>query len=335
MNLFNILIIFFITVVIAFLFGIVLISLIDNRLTNIQLNIPKQDVIIKYPIEYFKNNENKENKENNENNKNKKEEIKTNKKNEGEMIKWRAYNNMQKKFEYENDSQNDSQSDSQSDSVLRPYDNNETLLEKFNDLSNKDDNNVCYLNHEHNKNKTSARCQYGVTNYADPIDMSPLDKKIFRNNYPPNMTMQDYINWLYTYIGSEDQLTYDHLKNLEKLKRGKKLIEKNGVCPPPVMYNTQNRAKDYFEKMYNDENEFNIAPPLNSASASIIGFNYNEYPEFSQNKDVYGTCGSLRNSDIYLKKTAKMVDNYILPKDSNNLGNDKLFEKYYKKNIEI
>ena len=71
MNLLNILIIFFITIVIAFLFGIVLISLIDNRLTNIQLNIPKQDVIIKYPIEYFKNNEN------NENNESKKEEIKT------------------------------------------------------------------------------------------------------------------------------------------------------------------------------------------------------------------------------------------------------------------
>jgi hypothetical protein len=95
---------------------------------------------------------------------------------------------------------------------------------------------------------------------------------------------------------------------------------------------TYEATKDYFEKMYNDENEFNIAPPLNSANASIIGFNYNEYPEFSQNKDVYGTCGSLRNSDIYLKKTAKaglsMAHAELALMYSKK--NKKLFSKHYK-----
>jgi hypothetical protein len=33
----------------------------------------------------------------------------------------------------------------------------------------------------------------------------------------------------------------------------------------------------------------------------------------------------------YLIKLNNLSINYILPKDSNNLGNDKLFEKYYKK----
>jgi hypothetical protein len=322
MNFLNISMIFLITIVIAFLFGIVLISVIDNRLTNIKLNIPKQDIIIKYPIEHFadkKTDMDKKKEQTNEQTKEQTEEKKT------ELIKWKAYDAPIKNI---------------TDDTLKGFDQNvdnkEPIIEKFNDLADKNkQDQVCYQNHEHNKNKTSATCVYGVTNYADPIDMSPLDKKIFMTNYPPNMTMQDYINWLYTYIGLEDQLSYTHLKNLEKLKNGKKLIEKKGICPPPPMYNPPNNAKDYFEKLYNDNNEFNIAPPLNSVSASIIGFNYNEYPEFSKNKDVYGTCGTLRNSDIYLKKTAKMVDNYILPKDSNNLGNDKLFEKYYKKNIEI
>ena len=331
MNLLNILMIFFITIVIAFLFGIVLISVIDNRLTNIQLNIPKQDVVIKYPIEYFQNSKDSEEQKDPKEQKEQKDP-KDPKEERSEMIRWRAYNNdIKKNINYQSD-----EISNETETTFKPFDNNETMLEKFNNLLDKEQTEqVCFMNHEHKHNGTSARCQYGVTNYADPVQMSPLDKKIFRNNYPPNMTMQDYINWLYTYVGLEDQLSYDHLKNLEKLKRGKRLIEKKGICPPPVMYKSPNKAKDYFEKMYNDENEFNIAPPLNSPSASIIGFNYNEYPEFSKNKDVYGTCGSLRNSDIYLKKTAKMVDDYILPKDSNNLGNDKLFQKYYKKNIEI
>ena len=39
------------------------------------------------------------------------------------------------------------------------------------------------------------------------------------------MTLQDYINWLYCYMDKEDQLPYNHLRNLEKLKMGKELKE--------------------------------------------------------------------------------------------------------------
>ena len=33
------------------------------------------------------------------------------------------------------------------------------------------------------------------------------------------MTMQDYVNWLYCYSNNEEQLPYNHLKNLYKLKK--------------------------------------------------------------------------------------------------------------------
>ena len=53
-NLIHIVLIFLITICVAYIFGLILINLVDNRLSNIKLNIPKQEVIIKYPEE--KNN---------------------------------------------------------------------------------------------------------------------------------------------------------------------------------------------------------------------------------------------------------------------------------------
>ena len=189
--------------------------------------------------------------------------------------------------------------------------------------------------HIHKKAGNDTKCTYGLTNYADPKDMSPVDFKIFNLNYPPNMTLQDYVNWLYCYIDKEDQLPYNHLKNLEKLKLGKELIEETGVLPPPGYYYPALNAKDYFEKMYNETNEFNIAGPLNSTTGPMLGYNYDEYSEFSQNSDLYGSSGTLRNKDIPLKKDAKKLFNYINPKDSNSLNIDNENQIYRMKNVEI
>jgi hypothetical protein len=40
-NIMHVLLIFFITLIIAYIFGITLVNLIDNRLSKIKLNIPK------------------------------------------------------------------------------------------------------------------------------------------------------------------------------------------------------------------------------------------------------------------------------------------------------
>ncbi len=191
--------------------------------------------------------------------------------------------------------------------------------------------NICFINHNHTKD-----CTYGNTNYADPRTMNTIEKRTFTLNYPQNMTMQDYVNWLYCFIGKEDQLPYNHLKNLEKLKRNIPLIKEDGVCPPPAQYFPPIDSEKYFQNMYNAKNhEIAIAPKLNSTTGSLMPSNYNQYSEFSQNFDVYGSTGNILNPDIAYKKNAKDLDNIIIPKDSNDMDLEKKYKPYFVKNIEV
>ena len=319
----NILLIFVVTFLIAFLFGLVVVKLIDSRLNKINLN-----------IENFKNNESKTNteEEDNENiiHKNEIEVVQSNivQTNSYNISKKNTTNNINYNFDrdyYEQMNKN---------SKIEGFTNMENKSFKQWDIQQKETQ-VCFKNHKHVKDGRDLNCKYGVTNYSDPHDMSPMDYKIFILNYPTNLTLQDYINWLYCFIGKEDELPYNHLKNLEKLKHGKELIVEEGVLPPPGYYYPPLSSEAYFEKMYNDKNEFNLAPPLNSNTGPMIGYNYDEYSEFTQNMDVNGSTGTLRNEDIYLKKNAKKLYNYINPKDSNSLNIDNESEIYRIKNNEI
>ena len=191
--------------------------------------------------------------------------------------------------------------------------------------------NLCFHNHTHSKD-----CIYGNTNYADPRTMSIIEKRTFILNYPPNMTMQDYINWLYCFVGKEDQLPYNHLKNLEKLKKGIHLVKEDGVCPPPAQYFPPLDSEKYFKNMYDAKShEIAFAPKLNSNTGSLVGANFNQYSEFSQNFDVYGSTGSIVNPDIAYKKNAKDLDNIIKPKNGNDLELQKKYKPYFVKNIEV
>jgi hypothetical protein len=311
----NFLFIFLIIIIISYLLGISLINLIDNRLSKIKINIPKQDIVINYPdkdtnnIEKFQNSNKLDvsiNKEiNNNNNKIKKTNFDS---------------------EYYDQMNNDSRVEGFSNTEPPEYKGWKIDKKKIQ---------VCIKNHNHVKNGKDLNCTYGLTNYADPKDMSSIDLNIFILNYPPNLTLQDYINWLYCYIDREDQLPYNHLKNLQKLKQGKELIEEHGILPPPSYNYPPLNSEDYFDKMYNNINEFNIAPPLNSNTASMIGYNYNDYSEFSQNSDIYGSTGVIRNSDIAVKKNVKKLHDFVNPKDSNSLNFDKENEIYRIKNVEV
>ena len=172
-----------------------MINMIDKKLNNINIDI-------KYPnIESFDNNNKNINKKSEDNNKLISESVDETIKvvdtkiidSNGKTVK--EFN----KFKFD----------------MEGFDN-KYLFKSWNIERKK--SNVCYKNHIHIKNGRNTKCTYGVTNYADPKDMSPIDLRIFYLNYPPNITLQDYINWLYCYIGMEDQLPYNHLKNLEKLK---------------------------------------------------------------------------------------------------------------------
>jgi hypothetical protein len=190
--------------------------------------------------------------------------------------------------------------------------------------------NICFQNHQHSK-----ECTYGQTNYADPSTMSIIEKRTFTLNYPPNMTMQDYVNWLYCFIGREDQLPYNHLKNLEKLKKGIPLVKEEGVCPPPPKYFPPLDAEKYFKNMYDTKtNELAYASQLNSTTSSLVGSNYNQYSEFGQNFDVYGNSGMIVNPDIAYKKSARDIDNIIIPKNGNDLDLEKKYKPLFVKQVE-
>ena len=301
---FNLLFILIITILIGYIFGITIVSLIDNRLNKINLKDIKSNDSIEH-VENFKNKSN-------------------------ELTISRTYNSETGEEIKRKYNRHDNKHDNKREDI-EGY-NNESYKEWY---IEKKKTQVCYKNHNHSKDGSSTKCEYGITNYSDPGDMSPIDYKIFNLNYPPNMTLQDYVNWLYCFINKEDQLPYNHLKNLEKLKAGIELIEEEGILPPPGYYYPALNAKDYFDKMYNETNEFNIAAPLNSVTGPMLGYNCNDYSEFSQNSDVYGQSGTIRNEDIYKKKNAKKLYDYINPKDSNSLNINAKNEIYHIKNVEI
>lgn len=216
-------------------------------------------------------------------------------------------------------------------------DNSDFLLEGFDQYENKNreynnkekSSHICYKNHKHNN------CKLGIMNYPEPKDLNEMDYNLFKINYPPNMTMQDYVNWLYCYEKDEDQLPYNHLKNLYKLKKNMPLEEIEGICPPPPYEKSPLESNKYFDKIYNVNNEFRINNNLNSQTGPIMAYNSEEYSDFSQNFDVKGSTSQNRNCDIGLKKTAKELHEFVSSKDSNHLDSSSNYEKYYKKSIEI
>ncbi len=314
----DVLFVFIVTVCIAYIFGFILVKMVDNKMSQIKIEIPSSS------LENFEN-----------------------KKDKNEVIVYQKYDIQQ------DDKGNQTIKNISSMPVDYKFDNqyyqqmNEfNKVEHFsdqptvqpldwtpNDLSQ--NQRTCIKDHVHKKEGRDDSCKYGVTNYADPKDMSPIDLNIYMLNYPPNFTLQDYINWLWCFKDRKTQLTYNHLRNLEKLELGKELKYENGVCPPPSYYHPPMNSEDYFSKLYNNNNEFEIAESLNSTTGPMLGYNFGNYSEFSQNKDVYGLSGELRNPDIGLKKTAADVDNYIIPHDSQNLAIEKAFKPYHVKKVEI
>ena len=296
--------IFLITIIISYLFGLSLINKIEDKLNNIKINIPQQQILVKYPEQKIENFENKVN-----------------------IVESKIYNTEQKDID---------KIDPELDKDF--YNNSELNIEGFEKLKKSNQqswenplksSHICYKNHKHNK------CNLGVMNYADPKDMSSMDYNIFVLTYPSNMTLQDYIHWLWCYNGKEYQLTYNHLKNLEKLKNGEQLIEVKGVLPPPGYEKQALTSEEYFNKMYAINNEFNIAASLNSQTGPMLGANYDQYSEFSQNRDLYGSSSYIRNCDIGQKKNANQLNNFVFPKDSNNLEVDKEYNIYRHKKVEL
>jgi len=304
----HLILILFLILVIFYIFFQNILNKVEQKLNNLNINVQQPKVEVEFP-EHFKNPPTKE-------------QVKT------YIIESQKYNNINGETE-KIDPEIDKDFSSDPDFLFEGFDKHGLKNKDWSVANNQKSSHLCFENHIHEK------CDLGIMNYADPNDLNKMDYNIFKLNYPPNMTMQDYVNWLYCYEGEEYKLPYNHLKNLEKLKKNIQLEEKKGICPPPGYEYAPLSSEKYFDEMYNINDEFNIASKLNSQTGPLMGYNADEYSEFSQNLDVKGTSSYIRNCDIALKKTAKKVRDFVQPKDSNNIEMNKEYEKYYVKDVEI
>jgi hypothetical protein len=145
-----------------------------------------------------------------------------------------------------------------------------------------DGKNTCKSNHQCRCEVGAGKlCQLGPTNYKDPKDMTEKEKTIFKNlsNYD-NFTIQDYKNWLGLYKRDYYLLSDEHLINLRKSLRGEPItlrdIPTGGLRPPMT-------SQKYFAEMYDKLGDLEqIVSPINSSTTGVqVGYNYNEYSDFS------------------------------------------------------
>ena len=262
--------IFFFVVIVAMIFGMTIINVVDKRLSEVTIKIPKQNVVVTLPNgpspvedEGFTSDHTIHSK----------------------PQPPQQQNSKQQKHPLQNPE------DSQVPQT--PFTNGES---------------VCTKQHAHGAG-VGGLCQYGPTNYALPADMSPTDRKVFKVTYPDNMTLQDYINWLWLYNSTPDRLTKDHRKNFEALKRGMVLSYSDmpsSKNSPPL------NSQQYFDKLYDLSGEVNWRLPLNMDTNGLLGYNYSDYSEFGQNFDQMGTSSLLSNPyELPIKQSARLVDSIV------------------------
>lgn len=193
---------FFITLLFAYVIGLTIVSLINKRLTDISINVPPPQVNVQWP-----NSQPKASSIDNQDSHH--EEIKENFSNIPKILVDDDLRGFNSQKEYHDCTEAVSQ----------------IQQEKLEQM-----NRVCMYQHDHNK----YLCTYGKTNYINPSELDPINRRLFQYNYFPNMTLQDYINWLWLYKNESEKLCYEHFRNLEKLKNGQQLRYQKNICPPKI-----------------------------------------------------------------------------------------------------
>jgi hypothetical protein len=148
---------------------------------------------------------------------------------------------------------------------------------------------------------------YGPTNYLDPKDMTIPEKLAYKNMYPANMTLQDYVNWLLLYENQQEYLSIEHVKNIKKILRGEQLVYIAGRLPPPTKISPPLTSSDYFDNLYSNKNIISNPRIGNSIhNDNMMTYNSDDYGDFKDNYDVYGSTGrSDLNPDLPNKKDLK------------------------------
>jgi hypothetical protein len=169
-------------------------------------------------------------------------------------------------------------------------------------------------------------CQYGPTNYKDPKDMTESERKIFKYKYRNDFTLQDYKNWLMLYKDDPQHLRHNHRENLKILLRGGQLTEKD---LPNIRIKPPMDPADYFQKMYQG-GKISVHFPEESATGAMLGYNYNNYDEFipPEKQDQTWVTGIV---DLYRqphKDDAKALNSYLRPEVTVGTERELVGEEY-------
>ena len=125
---------------------------------------------------------------------------------------------------------------------------------------------VCCDNHNHE----NCKCSYGPTNFPNPKNMNGIDRRIFKANYQDNMTIQDYVNWLFLFTDDESSLPYEHYKFYNELKKNRKLKYIKGICPPSARkINKPVTSNEYYKNLYDDLENSNFTKLIHESKIDI------------------------------------------------------------------
>lgn len=257
LKMFGYILVFIVTLIVAYILGLTLVNVVDNRLSNISINVPKQNVTLN--VESFADyNSNSKNNSSNTENKiipHDKPESFADIQQEVKDIKTPPISGV----------------DQNRDFNLRP--------DLFNQTSRQE--NVCIFNHKH------QNCRYGVTNYPEPCDMSPTDRKAFALSYPKNLTLQDYINWLWTNKRNTN-LSKEHMTNLTKIKRRIPLKYEAGVIPPLSNPQDSKTVSEHFANLYKDGFGFKypVTTRLYTDDPNVEAFSASNYEDCETQSDA-------------------------------------------------
>ncbi len=223
---FGYILLFIATIIVAYILGLTLVNVVDKRLSNISINVPKQNVTLN--VEPFSN-----------------PKLKLDSSDSPDLPKSRKYNTT---FKPNNAPTHYADIQQEVTDISTPEING---MDQFRDYRLRPDlfnqssapENVCLINHVH------GNCSYGPTNYQDPSDMTSLERRAFATNYPQNLTIQDYVNWLWS-NKRNPSLSREHMTNLKKIKTNKPLRYEAGVTPPPSKPTNPTTASEHFANLY-------------------------------------------------------------------------------------
>ena len=219
----NIVIIFLIITTFGYLLGLSITNVVDQRLSDIsinlpKINLPKQTIYVNFDMESIRNQKSDQLKSIKIDN-----EFKSNQSDQGPNFELKPTN-----------------------PTIKPL-NQTQLTEGF---TNKNDNETT-IEDKKIIQKSSVRQNilvphYGTTYYKDPKEMTDRQLSKFKTKAKFNkMTLQDYVNWLQLFETESGQLNNFNRQNLIKIQNGNRLIiddiPKTAINPDQIetKYNEQ------------------------------------------------------------------------------------------------